>query len=77
MSLKDKRETTFTNVFKNVLNGSRSKASKILADKDREFDNRSKKSVLKNNNVEIYLIHSKGRSVIVKRFIEILKNKIY
>ena len=50
---------------------------KIWADKGSEFYNNSFKKWLKNNNVEMYLIHNEGKSVAVERFIKTLKTKIY
>ena len=38
-----------------------------------EFYNRSMKSFLQNNDVEMYSTHNEGKSVIAKRFIRILK----
>ena len=35
------------------------------------------KSWLEINDIEMYLTHNEGRSVIAKRFIRTLKNKIY
>ena len=35
------------------------------------------KSLLQNNDIEMYLMHNKGKSVITERFIRTLKNKIY
>ena len=35
------------------------------------------KSLLQDNNLEMYSTHNKGKSVVAERFIETLKNKIY
>ena len=35
------------------------------------------KSWLQNNNTVMYSTHNEGKSVVAKRFIETLKNKIY
>ena len=35
------------------------------------------KSWLKDNNIEIYSIHNKGKSVAAERFTRTIKNKIY
>ena len=35
------------------------------------------KSWLQDNNMEMYSIHNEGKSVVAKRFIRTLKNKIY
>ena len=45
--------------------------------KAREFHNRSMKSWLEKNAIELYSIHNEGKSVVAERFIKTLKNKIY
>ena len=42
-----------------------------------EFYNRSMKSWLQDNNIEMYSTHNQGKSVVAERFIRTLKNKIY
>ena len=49
---------------------------KLWVDKGSEFYNNSFKKWLKDNNIEMQSIHNEGKSV-VKRFITILKFKIY
>ena len=39
--------------------------------------NRSMKSFLQNNNIEMYSTHNEGKFVIAERFIRTLKIKIY
>ena len=53
ISVKDKG-ITITNAFQNVLNESKRKPNKIWLDKDSEFYNRSMKSFLKNNDIQMY-----------------------
>ena len=53
------------------------KANKIWLDKVSEFYNRSMKSFLQNDDIEMYSTHNKGKSVVAERFIRTLKNKIY
>ena len=53
------------------------KPNKIWVDKGSEFYNNSFKKWLKDNDIEMYSIHNEGKSVVVERFIETLKNKIY
>ena len=48
-----------------------------MVDKDSEFYNRSMKSWLEKNDIEMYSTHNEGKSVIAERFIRTLKNKIY
>ena len=53
------------------------KPNKIWVDKGSEFYNKSMKSWLLHNDIEIYSIHNEGKSVVAERFIRTLKNKIY
>ena len=69
--------TTVTNAFQKILDESKRKANKIWVDKDNEFYNRSMKSWLEKSDVEMYSAHDEGKSVIARRFIRTLKNKIY
>ena len=50
--------------------------NKIWLDKGSEFYNRSIKSFLQNNNIEMYSTYNEGKSVNAERFIRTLKNKI-
>ena len=53
-SLKDKKSETITKVFQKVLHESGQKPNKIWVEKDSEVYNRSMKSWLKGNNIQIY-----------------------
>ena len=53
------------------------KPNKIWVDKVIEFYNNSFKKCSKDNDIEMYLIHNEGKSVVAERFIRTLKNKIY
>ena len=77
VALKGKKGNTISNAFQKVLKESNRKPNKILVDKDSEFYNRSMKSWLEKNDVEIYSMHNEGKSVVAERFIRTLKNKIY
>ena len=74
--LKDKKRITNNNAFLKNLDESNRKPSKIWLDKGSEFYNRSIKSFLQNNNIEMYSTHNERKSVIVERFIRTLKNKL-
>ena len=73
----DKKGITIVNDFKKILNESNCKSKKIWVDKSGEFDNRSMKLWLEENAIEMYSTHNERKSVVTKRFIRILKNKIY
>ena len=48
-----------------------------MVDKGGELYNKSMKSWLLVNNIEMYSMHNKGKSVVAESFIRILKDKIY
>ena len=66
---------TITNAFQNILKESSHKPNKIWVDKGSEFYNRSVKSWLVKNAIEMYSTHNEGKSVVAERFIRTLKNK--
>ena len=75
--LKDKRNVTITNAFQKILDKSGHKPNKIWVDKDSELYNRSMKSWLQDNNIDMYSTHIEEKCIVVERFIRTLKNKIY
>ena len=75
--LKDKNDMTITKTFQNILGESNRKPNKIWVDKGSKFYNRSMKSWLQDNDVELYSTHNERKSVVAERFIRTLKNKIY
>ena len=75
--LNDKKVTRTTNAFQKILKESNRKPNQIWVDKGSEFYNRSMKSWLEKNDIEIYSTHNEGKSVITERIIRTLKNKIY
>ena len=62
---------------KKILDKSGRKPNKTWVDKGSEFYNNSFKKWLKDNNIEMYSIPNKEKSVATERFIRTLKNKIY
>ena len=42
-----------------------------------KFYNRSMKSWLEKNDIEMYSTHNEGKSILAERFMKTLKNKIY
>ena len=75
--LRCKKGVTITNAFQKIIDESNGKRNKIWQDKGSEFYNRSVKSLLQDNDTEIYSTHNEGKSVEAERFIRTLKNKIY
>ena len=72
--LKDKKGIIIANAFQKILKESNHKPNKIWVDKGSEFYNRSMKSWLEKNGIDIYSTHSKGKSVVAERFYRTLKN---
>ena len=73
--IKDKKGTSIGNGFKKII--SKYKPNKISVDQGSEFYNKPFKDFLKINNIEIYSTCNEGKSVVAKRFIRTLKNKIF
>ena len=71
--LKDKK---VVHAFQKVLNKSDRKPNKIWVDKGSEFYNSSFKKWLKDNDIEMYSTHNKGKFITGVTFIRTLKNKI-
>lgn len=75
--LKSKNDTTVTNVFQNLLDESGRKPNKIWVDQSNDFYNRSLKSQLHENCIEMYSTHNEEISIFNQRFIRTLKKQIY
>ena len=75
--LKDKKGVSIVDAFQKILDDSNRKPNKIWVDKGSEFYNNSFKKWLKDNDIEMYSIHSEGKSVVTERFNRTLKTKIY
>ena len=73
--LKDKKGITITNAFQKTLKESNCKPYEIWVDEGSEFYNRSMKSWLEKNDIEMYSTHNEGKSVIAERFVKTLKMK--
>ena len=70
--LKDKKGVSIVNTFQNILNDSNRKSNKVWVDKGSKFCNNSFKKWLKDNDIKMYSIHNKGKSVVAERFIRII-----
>ena len=75
--LKDKKGVSIVDAFQKTLKKSNRRNCGILVDKGSEFYNSHFKKWFKDNNIEMYSTHNEVKSVIAKRFIRTLKNKIY
>ena len=75
--MKDKRGIAITHAFQKVLDECNCKPNKIWVYKSSEFYNRSMKSWLEKNTIEMYSAHNEGKSVAAERFSRTLRNIIY
>ena len=72
---KHKKGITITNAFPKNLDQSNRKPNKIWVNKGSEFYNRSMKSWLEKNDLEIYSLYNEGKYFVAERFIRTLKSK--
>ena len=63
--------------FQKILDEFNRKPNKIWLHKGSKFYNRSMKSWLQDNDIEIYSVLNEKKSVVTERFISTLTNKIY
>ena len=73
----ERKDIAITNAFQKILNEPRPQPNKIYVDKCSEFYNRSMKSWLEDDGIEMCLTHNEGKSAMAERFSRTLKNKIY
>ena len=69
--LKDKKGVTIVNTFQKILDDLKRKPNKKWMDKDSEFYNRSLKSWLEKNYIEMFSTHNEGKSVVTKNLLEL------
>ena len=74
---KDKKGITIINDFQKFLDKSHCRPNKIRVDKGSEFYNRSMKSLVEKNGIEIYSTRNKGNYIVAERFTIATKNKFY
>ena len=72
--LKHKKGATIVNAFQKILNDSARKANKIWVDKESKFYNNCFKKWLKDNDIEMYSIHSKWKFVVVVVVVVVVKD---
>ena len=69
-SFKKQKWSTIVNAFQKILDDSKRKPNKIWVDKGSEFYNRSMKSQLEKNDIEMYSTYNEGKSVVTESFIK-------
>ena len=67
---KKQKWSTIVNAFQKILDDSKRKPNKIWVDKGSEFYNRSMKSQLEKNDIEMYSTYNEGKSVVTESFIK-------
>ena len=75
--LKDKKEISIVNALNEIIKQSNRKPNKIWVDQGGEFYNHVFKKWLSDNDIIMYSTFNEGKSVVAKRFIRTLKNKLY
>ena len=75
--MKDEKDVSIANAFQSILENSNRKPNKIWVGKGDEFYNNSFKKRLQDNDIVMYSTQNKGKSVVAKRYIRAIKNKIY
>ena len=68
--LKDKKGVSIADAFQKILDDSDRKANKIWVDKGSKFYNNYFKKWLKDNEIEMYLIHNKEDLFLLKDLLE-------
>ena len=68
--LKEKKDIAITNAFQKMLDESNRKPDKIWIYKGSKLYNKSVKSWLQINDIEIYSAHNGGKSFVAKGLIE-------
>ena len=69
--LKDKKGVSIVNAFQKILDDLTRKPNKIWVDKGSEFYNSSFKKWLKDNDIEMYLIHNEENLLLLKDLLEL------
>ena len=75
--MKDKKGVSIADAFQTIFKEFNIKPHKIWVDKGSKFYNNSLKTWLKDNDIEMYSIHNKGKIGIAERFVRTLKTNIY
>ena len=74
---KDKKGIAIVNSYQQILKKFNRKPKRIWVHKGSKFYNNFLRKCLQDNNIEMYLTHNEGKSVVAERFIRTLKDKIY
>ena len=75
--VKDKKGVTIVNPFQKILDYPKRKANKIWIGQVSELYNNSFKKWLDDNDIKMCSTYNKQKSVVAKKFVRTLKNKVY
>ena len=75
--LKDKKGISIANAFDKIIKQSNRKTNKIWVDQGGEFYNNVFEKWLSDIDIKLNSTYNDGKSVVAKRFMRILKNKLY
>ena len=76
LTSKDKKGVSIVNALQRLISEGR-KSNKIWVDQGSEFYNNPFERFLKTNGIEMFSTYNEAKSVVVERFIRLLKNKIF
>ena len=68
---------TYSQMYIEIVNESKRQSNKLWVDQGGEFYNSPMQKWLDDNDILMYLVYSKSKSVVTERFIRTLKGKIY
>ena len=75
--LKDKKGTSITNNFNNIIINDKRKPKYLWVDNGSEFYNKTFNDWLNKNDIKMYSTFNEGKAVIIERFNRTFKNKMY
>ena len=75
--LKDKKGSSITTAFADIIKKYKRKPKYLWVDKGSEFYNKTFKEWLLQNDIELYSTFNEGKAVIIERFNRTLKSRMY
>ena len=75
--LKDKTGVAVRDAFRDIVQTSGRKPRRLWVDEGKEFYNRTLKTWLSDNRIDLYSTHNEGKAVVVERFNRTLKSRMW
>ena len=75
--LKDKTGVAVRDAFRDIVQTSGRKARRLWVDEGKEFYNRTLKTWVSDNRIDLYRTHNEGKAVVVERFNRTLKSRMW